>query len=980
MSEKINMQTVSKGVSDKISKKFVSGDTVALDVRKTEWEELKIRGEEVKYDPALPSELSPLVIYDKELLKKSEEVFRELRKLHVIETYKYVVTYLLDYFGIRLLPEVKHAYFSYMKETVLKEISPMDAKKAGEFRRIMELENWEQKNDGGTEDAFEALTRYLSLMVKDKFFYNKYPMPEESDAWSVYFEHLIHKFSFDKLRDLSLALEIPVHEVNMFMRKVLKRTGFNFYSADEVYLYLVLQYGRSGDCFKQYASLKKMYDPEHQADVGDVLRKKDVKKIHTRELGRELDLRMAEIRKEIKDDKQLFIAKNPRLTEFFGWIGSFRRQKKMRTSEEMIWEKLKQLRKTVSKSYDYSIYCEDEAFRKYKDTYLARNEKEVIVWYEVGKEIEIPAGTPLTCDVKINKKTETARFVVDISDGAAAVKLSEKAYDVVPVKVICLEPMKKIMELANRYRWKPKNIPTFVKPSHVSSGFQVEDERYRPYVKEIQVGGKVRFVADDKGEPGILYVTCPCGMCIEAGTRFYFEEEGIRFTYEAVEHANVVVREISVCPLSVLTAEEKKNWTAGDKMKAKQPLFVSESCDGVEGVWEASSGKTGKLSHFAGKARENSIEVLCSYTCRIPENTIFYRYVDGKRLEYAVIEEFSQKPLAQTTLKIVWKNSEELWKLKDFDQTNSYDKGIEKTIVESDAELTLDVDGIARVYTPKRMIAYPKMEEYDLWREAKRRLEERRKEAGGVVVSNNSMVEYLYDSPNSAPKDYQGIRSEGNEFFLNTALFRESRLTNNTLSVLPEGDERRRNMILTLLFLDFVLTLEEMEELEDDDDFFLEADEVDDASKKALEMFVQLADQAMEQCGFQTLNGGNPYDAFLSMLLFCDDPMAMFQDIWSERHPFTDYLILQWPEEEEKEEKEELEAELFDENGKIAASWSARNTNEVYSMPYLEKRTGYRLKIRCFEKAGRMKRIEIWSAEKELDLSDTRETIVEVKR
>ena len=226
MSEKINMQTVSKGVSDKISKKFVSGDTVALDVRKTEWEELKIRGEEVKYDPALPSELSPLVIYDKELLKKSEEVFRELRKLHVIETYKYVVTYLLDYFGIHLSQEGKRAYFSYIKEADLRQIAPMDVRRAGDF--------W--KNPGACEqpEAFEELTSYLSLMVKDKFLYNKYPEFEEEDDWQIYFEQLIRKFSYEKLRDLALALEIPTREVTMFMRKVLKRTGFNFYSADEV--------------------------------------------------------------------------------------------------------------------------------------------------------------------------------------------------------------------------------------------------------------------------------------------------------------------------------------------------------------------------------------------------------------------------------------------------------------------------------------------------------------------------------------------------------------------------------------------------------------------------------------------------------------------------------------------------------------------------------------------------------------------------
>ena len=970
MSEKMKRQTAANHVNDKIARKFVSGDTVPLGERKSDWEELKIHEEEPRADSFLQPELSPIVWYDRSLMKKSEDLFRELHKLHVIETYKYVVTYLLDYFGIHLSQEGKRAYFSYIKEADLRQIAPMDVRRAGDF--------W--KNPGAWEqpEAFEELTSYLSLMVKDKFLYNKYPEFEEEDDWQIYFEQLIRKFSYEKLRDLALALEIPTREVTMFMRKVLKRTGFNFYSADEVYLYLVLKYGRSREYFSQYVLLKEMYDPDHRAPVGAELGRKDDKKIHTRELGRELDLRMEEIRKELQDDKQLFLVKNPRLTEFFGWIGSFRRQKKMRTSEEMIREKLEQLRKTIAGSYDYSIYCKDEAFRKYKDTYMNRNAKEVTVWYETGKEIKIPVGMPLTCDVKINKIIEKARFAVDApEDGAAFVKLPEKDYDIVPVKVACLESGAKVLELATKKKWRSSNIPQFVKPNHLTEGFQVEDERYRSAVKEIQVGSKVRFESDSKAEPGTIFVTCPCGMCIEAGTRFFFEEEGVRFTYEAAEHANVVVREIAVRPLTVLTAEEKKAWTFGEKVKAKQPLFVDEPGAGVEGVWEVSSGKTGKLSHFAGKGKGNSVEVVCSYTCRIPQGTIFYRYEGGRRLEYEVIEEFVQKPLAQTTLNIVWQNSEELWKMKDKDRDSSFEQGIEKTIVESDTELNLEIEGVDRVYTPKRMIAYPKMEEYDLWREANKRVEERRKEAGGTVVSNNSMVEYLYDAPNSAPKDYQGIRSEGEDFFLNTTLFRETRLTNNTLSVLPDGDERRRNMILTLLFLDFILQLEEHEEIEEDDELFLEADKPMDVSEKVLEMFVQIADQAMEKCGFQTINGGNPYDAFLAMLLFCDDPMVMFQDLWSERHPFSDYLILQWP---ERKEKEEIEAELFDENRVRMASWNISDTRDVYSMPYLEKRTGYCLKLRCFEKAGRGKRKECWSGEAALILSDTRETLVEVRQ
>ena len=956
-----------------LQKKFRSNETIPLGVRKDEWMELKIRGVEPRFEKGSDPKDSPIVWYDEMLKEKSREIFEAIRELRVIENYKYVITYLLDYFAISLEPELKKAYFSYIAEVNLKKILPLFDRKKDE--------NYDQ-----TEESFLRLTAHLSACVRKAYFAQGFELAEEEKNWETYFEKLVKRFQADRLRELALGLHIPPEEANMFYRKVLKRTGFNFYDPAEACLYLVLTFGGQRDYFSKYKSLMSIYRNAVDAYEGRELEMIPDQKINTKELGSRLDSRTKQILQGLESEEALFCEENDRLSQWFGWIGKLRRKKKMRTVDEMFWDQLEALRALLAKSYDYWLYVEDEAFMKYKNTYESRNDKSVVVWYENGREIRIPAGTKVTGKVKIGTGTATAEFtVIGDPNESGDVVLPAMEYEWIPVKVECLELKSKLYELAKRKvakrEWKSGNFPQFVKTSHLSTGFCVETPEYQSLVQAIEVGGKVRFDSDSKDEPGTIFVKCPCGTWIKEGTIFYFEEEEVKFCYQVVEDANTEICTIPVIPLTIYEKSDEVAAKKSDaKAKAKQEMFFDEECvQNVQGVVSISTGKSGKLSLYAGNSKNNVVEVRCCQTCRIPKDTILYLVGDGKVYHYKTIDEFEQKPFAKATINLRWMNSEELWKKKDEWNKGRFTDEIETELIESGADLSLNREGILRVFTQKRMLAYPEMNEQNLWEETKRRLKGRVPAYGyghssdAGLISNNSMLEYLYDAPAANLKYYQGIKSEGENFFLNTTLFKETRLTNNVLMGLTDSDERKRNLLLSLIFLQYVLE-NELEEEDSGDDS--EQRSLQEYGEEILNEFTYCVDKIMSRCGLQTLNGGNPYDAFLSMLLFCDDPFSMFQDIWSERHPFADYVEIQYP---MNDENEVLQVTLSDSENACIHQWSVKENGEIYSTKNLDRKNTYRVTITCQKKNGK-KIEELWRVENAFIPSEDRMTLIEVKK
>lgn len=109
------------------------------------------------------------------------------------------------------------------------------------------------------------------------------------------------------------------------------------------------------------------------------------------------------------------------------------------------------------------------------------------------------------------------------------------------------------------------------------------------------------------------------------------------------------------------------------------------------------------------------------------------------------------------------------------------------------------------------------------------------------------------------------LRKENKDYFLDSKVFLDTRIRDNTFSAFPLDEERQRNLLLTLTFLNYVLDSEDLSS---------------DSYEDRIMEFEWEVHKAVRACGFQGLYSGNAYDAYLKLLLSCDSPLELFRYIW----------------------------------------------------------------------------------------------------
>jgi len=115
------------------------------------------------------------------------------------------------------------------------------------------------------------------------------------------------------------------------------------------------------------------------------------------------------------------------------------------------------------------------------------------------------------------------------------------------------------------------------------------------------------------------------------------------------------------------------------------------------------------------------------------------------------------------------------------------------------------------------------------------------------------------------PDDSMRVLGNGREeFFLDSKLFLDTRIRDNTIQAFPADEERQRNLLLTVLFLNFVV----------------DEDNLADCYEFRVEDFDIYTTDKLVKAGFQLMYSGNPYDAYLKILLSCDMPLELFRYIW----------------------------------------------------------------------------------------------------
>lgn len=105
------------------------------------------------------------------------------------------------------------------------------------------------------------------------------------------------------------------------------------------------------------------------------------------------------------------------------------------------------------------------------------------------------------------------------------------------------------------------------------------------------------------------------------------------------------------------------------------------------------------------------------------------------------------------------------------------------------------------------------------------------------------------------------------DYFLNSRTFLETRIRDNTFSAFPKNEERQRNLLLTLGFLNFVL------------DSYAGNYMAESYSERLVDFEIYIY-KLFAPCGFMLLHSGSAYDAYIKLLLSCDEPVELFKYVW----------------------------------------------------------------------------------------------------
>ncbi len=153
-------------------------------------------------------------------------------------------------------------------------------------------------------------------------------------------------------------------------------------------------------------------------------------------------------------------------------------------------------------------------------------------------------------------------------------------------------------------------------------------------------------------------------------------------------------------------------------------------------------------------------------------------------------------------------------------------------------------------------------------------------------ISDSWLFRKIYGTSDEKNADcngyYKGIPGYEDDYFLNSKLFKESRIVRGYLKRPPMDEERLRNLILTLKFWEYLWWGGGVEHYEADESKELLGDFADGTWQ---ENFLKDngTDEELMACGFYTFSTSFPYDAFLALLLNSDEPDALFQAVWSDR-------------------------------------------------------------------------------------------------
>lgn len=705
--------------------------------------------------------------------------------------------------------------------------------------------------------------------------------------WTSFLDGLTDGFDYEKLKFLALGMHMPLNDFETFLRKVLKKAAVNFYDRDQVLVYLTLKYSDSldqGRYFESYEKLRNLYPEltgEKMRQLLDIYPPEEDSR--TEEVG-ELFRQIVEM-----DDQELFEEVNEDLSGLFERTAcrQYRIEKRQspRSSEKKFFQMWNDWGTKLS-TWDFEEMKEEE--REARDQEKMQESKQnlaaLTVRFPAKTEVEVPEGMLFSCRLA-GAEGEGCRTAEFRTIKREFLRGEEKKIVKVKVKALMAEEefrqaleggLKKKLGRGNTQFVKQAflgDIPIRIKDMKDVKGGEA---------MEIRVGSKVRF-ADSPGKSnnGTFEISCKEGTWIPRGTHFTFELEGCSFEYESLEDAFCLYsRKVAVMPLRKygdgMKAKSGRKAGSGLGKSAAPGRDLEMETDDKElsgHIFKITAGKRGKLYLFqekkCGKWGDNSIEVLYDKDAVIPRGTRFL-YTDektGEKYSFESLEDTELIPAEEKNITAKWINADEFISTENEKKSQGIPAG---------TEFACGLKNICEVYTEKKI---EPAEAKESKKDRNREENSRENTEGGRSFSDSLALRYLYRSKKGhegSAAYYKGFPEYGPGFFLNTKTFKDTRITRNTLSSFVTDEERKRNLLLTMAFLQF---------LTDGGDAYMDGVYGENANMIVAD-FEEYADGILVECGFYPFyRRGYPYDAFLALLLNCNDPFALFQDIWSEDEP-----------------------------------------------------------------------------------------------
>ena len=307
-----------------------------------------------------------------------------------------------------------------------------------------------------------------------------------------------------------------------------------------------------------------------------------------------------------------------------------------------------------------------------------------------------------------------------------------------------------------------------------------------------------------------------------------------------------------------------------------------------KGLLRAYTGRSNMLALFQ-EGREHLLTLLCTKECHIPENTVFRYEYGGYSYDFILEETFSRSTFLSAKVSAKWINQKEFEeRLFDLYDGNEPGDPISRDFIRSNAVFQSSCTDLAHVYMPKRItLTYNRSD---------------RKRSFEYQMGNTFLMRQIYNLPDlfaGGIDYYVGFPDMGEDFFLNTGYFKQTKITQGVLNKLlnngnadqaPSGqrslslsEDRLRNLLLTLKFIDYVWF--DLGLFSNGNSFqkSMESKRQQVNYKYRVSDFItESADEELLRCGMMPFSIVSfPYDRFLALLLQSDDPGGLFQTIWS---------------------------------------------------------------------------------------------------